>query len=177
MPHIYVDPVVMAYLHERTTLGDTPNSTIRKHLGLPPAPELAETAATPPEWPPPLIMRARPGALLPLLASGRLTAGETLVWHRPRRGQTHIATVDDAGRLVTAAGAVFYTPGQLRLSTRGTPVQGVALLANRNRRDPAATTRAGSRAPAGPCTGRVAHGPDRPVSHLNMSQRCSAALR
>lgn len=51
-------------------------------------------------------MTARPGALLPLVAAGTLAAGETFTWHRPWCGQTHIVTVDGAGRLVTADGAV-----------------------------------------------------------------------
>jgi hypothetical protein len=125
MPHIYVDPVVMAYLRERTALGDTHNSTIRKHLGLPAAPRLAETVATPPESLPPLIMTARPGALLPpLIATGGLAAGETLTWHRPRCRQTHIVTVDGAGRLVTADGAVFYTPDSCATALAGYPCKG-----------------------------------------------------
>lgn len=124
MPHVYVDPVVMAYLRERTALGDSYNSTIRKHLGLPAAPNLVQSAAAPPGSLPPLIMTARPGALLPLVASGRLTAGETLVWHRPRLDQTHIVTVDAAGRLVTADGVVFYTPDRCATALAGHPCKG-----------------------------------------------------
>ena len=124
MPHIYVDPVVMAHLRERTALGDTYNSTIRKHLGLPAAPNLAQTAATPPESLRPLIMTARPGALLPLIATGRLATGETLTWHRPGCGQTHIVTVDGAGRLVTADGAVFFTPDSCATALAGYPCKG-----------------------------------------------------
>jgi hypothetical protein len=100
------------------------NACMRKHLGLPSAPRLAETAATPPESLPPLIMTARPGALLPLVATGRLAAGETLTWHRPRCRQTHIVTVDGAGRLITADGAVFYTPDSCATALAGYPCKG-----------------------------------------------------
>ncbi len=123
MPHIYVDPVVMAYLHERTALGDTYNSTIRKHLGLPAAPQVAQTPAAPPESLP-LITTVRPGALWPLIASGRLAVRQTLYWHRPQRGETHIVTVDGAGRLVTADGAVFNTPGMCATALAGYPSKG-----------------------------------------------------
>lgn len=89
-PNIYVDPVVLALLRERTALGDSYNSTIRKHLGLPGAPDRAEVAAMPPGSLPPLLMTARPGALLPLIAAGKLVAGQALTWHRPRRGQMYL---------------------------------------------------------------------------------------
>lgn len=76
MPHIYVDPVVMAYLHELTALGDAYNSSIRNHLGLPAAPRVAETTAAPPVSLP-LITTVRPGALWPLIASGNLAVRQT----------------------------------------------------------------------------------------------------
>jgi hypothetical protein len=123
MPHIYVDPMVIACLHERTALGDTYNSTIRKHLGLPTAPEVAETPAMPPESLP-LIRNVRPGALWPLIASGRLAVRQTLYWHRPQRGETHVVTVDAAGRLVTADGTVFNIPGMCATALAGCPSRG-----------------------------------------------------
>jgi hypothetical protein len=49
---------------------------------------------------------------------------------RPSRGavpgaaQTHIVTVDGAGRLVTADGAVFYTPDSCATALAGYPCKG-----------------------------------------------------
>ena len=112
MPYIRVDLVVLAYLRERQVGAESHNDTLRRNLGPPPASPSAEPAPT------------IPGALMPLLAAGILTAGDTLTWRRPRRGEVHTATVDEAGRLVTADGGVFLTPDTCASAIVGYPCKG-----------------------------------------------------
>jgi hypothetical protein len=116
MPYIHVDRVVMEFLRERAALGDSYNTTIRKHLGLPAAPAAPQAPTT--------TAFALPGALMPLIHAGKLTAGDTLTWHRPRRGETHTVTVDPAGWLVTAGGDVFSTPDTCASAIAGHPCKG-----------------------------------------------------
>lgn len=115
MPYILVDPVVMEYLRERAALGDSFNTTIRRQLGLPAAPPVPHGAPT---------ASATPGLLMLLIAAGKLSAGDTLTWHRSRRNETHTVTVDAAGRLVTADGVAFSTPDTCASAVVGYPCKG-----------------------------------------------------
>jgi hypothetical protein len=61
---------------------------------------------------------------MPLIDAGKLAAGDTLTWHRPRRGETHTVTVDPAGRLVTAGGDAYSTPDTCASAIAGHPCKG-----------------------------------------------------
>ncbi|WP_236790050.1 hypothetical protein [Amycolatopsis sp. GM8] len=77
MPTIRISDEVFSELKRRAeAFVDTPDSVLRKILGL------TDAAKT-----------SRTGGLLPQLRSGALSAGDKLVWHRKRAGQTHQATV------------------------------------------------------------------------------------
>ncbi|MDG4795017.1 hypothetical protein [Micromonospora sp. WMMD1082] len=113
MPLVRIDDAVMARLRGHGRFGDTYNDILRSLLGLPRAEGVSATADT-----------SIPGALMPLIAAGMLTVGETVTWYRSRRGEVHTATVDDAGRLVTAEGAIFFTPDTCASSIAGYPCKG-----------------------------------------------------
>jgi hypothetical protein len=77
MPTIRISDEVFSELKRRAeALVDTPDSVLRKILGLT---GTAKSSTT--------------GGLLPQLRSGTLSAGDQLVWNRKRAGQTHHATV------------------------------------------------------------------------------------
>jgi hypothetical protein len=113
MPLVRIDDAVMAHLREHGRFGDTYNDILRGLFGLPRTARLSAPADL-----------SLPGALMPLIAAGMLAVGETVVWHRSRRGEVHTATVDDAGRLVTVDGAVFLTPDTCASSIAGYPCKG-----------------------------------------------------
>ncbi|RSM65106.1 hypothetical protein DMB66_17675 [Actinoplanes sp. ATCC 53533] len=113
MPYIRIDDDVWAHLRRHGRRGDTHNDTIRSFLGLPKA-EYVTSAKEPPLY----------GKLMPLITAGLLTKGDTVTWHRPQRGETHTATVDASGCLVTADGAVFHTPDTCASSLVGFPCKG-----------------------------------------------------
>jgi hypothetical protein len=118
MPHIRIDDEVWAHLRRHGRMGDTHNDTVRSLLGLPKA-----EPATPPKeaW---MHGASMHGKLMPLIAAGMLTKGDTVTWHRLQRGETHVATVDGNGCLVTADGAVFLTPDSCATALAGYPHKG-----------------------------------------------------
>ena len=63
----------------------------------------------PPSTSPPLIKRAR-GGVAELLDAGLVTAGEELVWNRPRLGARHTASIRGDGTLILADGRVYANP-------------------------------------------------------------------
>jgi hypothetical protein len=99
MPVIRVDDEVMVALKQRGTVGDSFNDVVRDLLGLPRQPSNPTYAG-----------QSIVGALGPLLRAGLLHEGQTVTWYRPRRGETHVATVDAHGRLATADGFAYQTP-------------------------------------------------------------------
>ncbi|NJP66617.1 DUF4357 domain-containing protein [Streptomyces spiramenti] len=80
---------------------DTPNSTLRKLLGLP-------SSETPTSGPAGTSQRDQ--SLTPLLADGRLGAGQRLVWKRRNLKQEHHAVVLSTGELRLDDGSVHSTP-------------------------------------------------------------------
>jgi Restriction Enzyme Adenine Methylase Associated len=80
-----------------TPLVDTPNTILRRVLGL-------EPKGTPT---PEVDVQ---GELLPLLEGGRLKAGDELTWNRPRKKETHRAVVTAGGCLKLSDGHVEATP-------------------------------------------------------------------
>jgi len=107
---IHIDDAVMAHLREHGRLGESYTDVVRALIGLPRNPRLTASADA-----------SEPGALMPPIM---LAEGETVTWHRRRRGEVHTATVDDAGRLVTAEGAVFLTPAACASALAGYPCKG-----------------------------------------------------
>ncbi|WP_103503614.1 MULTISPECIES: DUF4357 domain-containing protein [unclassified Streptomyces] len=99
---IRVDDDVFAELQSRAEpFVDTPNSTLRKLLGLPPS----ETSASNPAG-----ASQRDQSLVPLLADGRLGAGQRLVWKRRNLKREHHAVVLSTGELRLDDGSVHSTP-------------------------------------------------------------------
>jgi RAMA domain-containing protein len=114
MPFIHIDDAVMSHLREHGRLGDSYNDTVRSLLGLPRAPRVTASSDT----------STMHGTLMPLIAAGRLAAGDIVTWYRRRRDELHTATIDGAGRMVTADGAVFLTPDTCASSIAGYPCKG-----------------------------------------------------
>ncbi|GLI03700.1 restriction system modified-DNA reader domain-containing protein [Phytohabitans aurantiacus] len=113
MPFVRIDDALMAHLREHGRFGDTHNDIVRRLLGMPPAERVSARAGA-----------SGSGALMPLIAAGTLAVGDTVTWYRRNLGEVHTATVDDAGRLVTADGAVHITPGTCASSIAGYPCKG-----------------------------------------------------
>lgn len=113
MPYIRIDDEVWAHLRQHGRMGDTYNDTVRSLLGLPKAEPVTS-----------LKEASMPGALMPLITAGLLTKGDTVTWHRPRRGEVFTATIDASGCLVTADGAVFHTPDTCASALVGYPCKG-----------------------------------------------------
>jgi len=98
MPTIRIDDEVFAGLQEKATpLVDTPNTVLRRMLGL----ESKRTLA------PETDMQ---GELLPLLKLGRLKVNNELVWNRPRKKETYRAVVTAGGCLKLPDGHIAVTP-------------------------------------------------------------------
>jgi hypothetical protein len=114
MPLIRIDDAAYAQLRKNGRFGDTHNDIVRELLHLPRAGRLTTTcdAAT------------MHGALMPLITAGTLAAGDTVTWYRRRRDELHTATIDEAGRMVTADGAVFLTPDTCASTIAGYPCKG-----------------------------------------------------
>jgi len=113
MPTVRIDDAVMAHLRERGRFGDSYNDIVRALLGMPPAKRATAKADA-----------SMPGTLKPLIAAGMLAEGDTVTWHRRRRNEVHTATIDDAGRMVTADGAVYLTPDTCASGIAGYPCKG-----------------------------------------------------
>ncbi|GAB3179058.1 DUF4357 domain-containing protein [Streptomyces incanus] len=94
---IDVDDEVYAHLEQAATpLVDTPNSVLRRLLGL------DHDTSIP-----------KPGQISPLanlVASGRLLAGQRLTWHRRNHKRTHLAVVTKDGRLRLENGTTHKSP-------------------------------------------------------------------
>ncbi|MEU3354170.1 hypothetical protein [Streptomyces sp. NPDC037389] len=116
---IRVDDEVFAQLQSLAKpFVDTPNSTLRRLLGLE-----GDDAATAPEK---KTSRGtvRDQTLAPLLADGRLTAGQRLVWHRRNLGRIHHVVVLDNGDLRLEDGSVHTTPSGAATALAGNPQNG-----------------------------------------------------
>ncbi|MFF3275207.1 hypothetical protein ACFYWU_30380 [Streptomyces chrestomyceticus] len=115
MPHhsIDVDDEVYARLaREAKPLVDTPNTVLRRLLGL--DREASTTSAS----------RTRKAALAPLLSDGRLTTGQALIWHRRNLGQVHTAFVTADGKLRLDNGTVHDTPSGACFAAAGIAING-----------------------------------------------------
>jgi hypothetical protein len=111
MPTIRVDDEVYERLQRQAKpFVDTPNSVLRKLLGL-------EDSN-----PPPVRGESRVGELLPLIEAGVLQPGETLEWRR--RSSTHNAVVLRDGRLQLEDGSVFASPSAAGRALSGYEVNG-----------------------------------------------------
>ncbi|MEV0782136.1 hypothetical protein AB0I52_03920 [Streptomyces sp. NPDC050423] len=122
---IRVDDEVFAALQSRAEpFTDTPNSVIRRLLGLtrppgalPGAPP--DAVHTPVDEPP----------LAALLADGRLHPGQRLVWRRRNLRQVHHAVVIDGGGLRLDDGSVHMTPSSAATALAGNPQNGWRVFA------------------------------------------------
>jgi hypothetical protein len=85
-----MDADVIAAVDRRRELGESYNDTIRRLLGLPTAASRTEDLPDRPDW------RDR-NRLRALLDAELLHVGQTATWDRPRRRETHTATLDNAG--------------------------------------------------------------------------------
>ena len=115
-PTIRVDDDVFAALQrEARPFIDTPNSMLRKLVGL------EETGggstATPPSSP-------APGRLQQLLQEGHLKDHEVLIWPRRQHGQTFRATVTEGGGIRLEDGRHFDSPSGAARELAGYEVNG-----------------------------------------------------
>jgi hypothetical protein len=112
-----VDDEVYEELQKRATpFVDTPNSTLRRVLGLPEKAAQPESAAAAPSSP--------QAALHPLLADRRLRPGQRLVWRRRNLNQVHYAEVLENGALRLEDGSVHDTPSGAATAIAGHPQNG-----------------------------------------------------
>ncbi|MFI7491510.1 hypothetical protein ACIBXA_24335 [Micromonospora echinaurantiaca] len=113
MPTIRIDDEVYELLQRKAKpFVDTPNSVLRRELGLPDdAPQVRSDRTG----------RA-PGELAPLVQAGLLQAGENLVWKR--RQSTHRAVVTADGWLELEDGRSFETPSGAARTLSGYEVNG-----------------------------------------------------
>lgn len=116
---IRVDDEVFAKLQSLAEpFVDTPNTTLRRLLGLTGGPQGAVGGQRTPGG------AALLNTLGPLLADGRLTAGQQLVWRRRNLGEVHIAVVLPDGDLQLADGSVHSTPSGAASALAGNPQNG-----------------------------------------------------
>lgn len=107
---ITVDEEVYAELGRRSRPFEQPNDTLRRVL-------FGEKAPAPrPE--------DAPGALRPLLEAGGVHAGDELVCHRRRKGETYSARVGPNGAIVMENGDVFDSPSRALSEQTGTSMNG-----------------------------------------------------
>lgn len=111
MPTIRIDDDVYAWLEKQAVGFDTPNGVLRRMAGL------GDTAE-------PQTDGDEDGKLLPLLKAGRLKAGDTLVWHRPRKNETHHAMVTERGCIRLADGRIFTQPSPAAVALSGQQTNG-----------------------------------------------------
>lgn len=117
-PTIRVDDEVYEELQKRATpFVDTPNSTLRRVLGLPPGKASQTggeaTASSSPD-----------AALRPLLADRRLRPGQRLVWRRRNLNRVHYAEVLENGALRLEDGSVHDTPSGAATALAGNSQNG-----------------------------------------------------
>lgn len=101
-----VDDEVYAWLEKQAVGFDNPNSVLRRLAGLDDERE-------------PSAGDEKDGKLLPLIRAGRLKAGDTLTWHRPRKNETHRATVTERGCVRLTDGRVFTDPSPAAVALVG----------------------------------------------------------
>ncbi|WP_137233866.1 DUF4357 domain-containing protein [Streptomyces sp. BPSDS2] len=103
---IRVDDDVFAALQKRAEpFTDTPNSVLRRLLGLVEQP-------------------AQDSPMADLIADGRLSVGQRLVWHRRNLRQRHHAVVMDGGGLKLDDGSIHATPSSAATALAGNPQNG-----------------------------------------------------
>lgn len=117
------DDVFMELQRRAEAFVDTPNSTLRRILDLP-----AENASAGRGTKAGGAQREQ--SLAPLLESGRLKAGEVLVWRRRNLRRTHRATVLADGSLRLEDGSVHTTPSGAASTLAGNPQNGWKCFAN-----------------------------------------------
>ncbi|MGC0375785.1 hypothetical protein [Streptomyces sp. SAI-229] len=116
-PTIRVDDEVYEELQKRATpFVDTPNSTLRRVLGLPGKEAQPGSTAVAPSSPEP--------ALRPLLADRRLHPGQQLVWRRRNLHRVHYAEVLEDGTLRLEDGSVHDTPSGAATALAGNSQNG-----------------------------------------------------
>ncbi|MEU2897215.1 restriction system modified-DNA reader domain-containing protein [Streptomyces sp. NPDC001273] len=116
-PTIRVDDEVYEELQKRATpFVDTPNSTLRRVLGLPEKETQSGSAMTASSSPEP--------ALRPLLADRRLRPGQRLVWRRRNLNREHYAEVLEDGTLRLEDGSVHGTPSSAATALAGNSQNG-----------------------------------------------------
>jgi hypothetical protein len=113
MPTIYVDSEVYQWLESQAEGFDTPNAVLRR-LGRLATP--GESVKRP--------GRRSTGKLLPLIKAGIVNAGDVLIWERPRKGETHRATITEHGCIVLADGRAFTDPSPAAGELSGGQVNG-----------------------------------------------------
>ncbi|WP_327294771.1 MULTISPECIES: hypothetical protein [unclassified Streptomyces] len=126
---LHVDTEVFAKLQSLAEpFVDTPNSTLRRLLGLTPAPAEGRTA-----FPSPLKQKHSPRdpsqTLAPLIEDGRLHVGQRLVWHRRNLGRMHQVIVVEGGGLRLDDGTVHYTPSSAATALAGNQQNGWKVFA------------------------------------------------
>ncbi|SBT51674.1 restriction system modified-DNA reader domain-containing protein [Micromonospora narathiwatensis] len=113
MPTIRIDDEVYELLQRKAQpFVDTPNSVLRRELGLTDEPVQAR----------PERRTNAPGELAPLLKAGLLKVGEELVWKR--RQSMHRAVVTADGWLELEDGRPFETPSGAARALSGYEVNG-----------------------------------------------------
>jgi hypothetical protein len=112
-----VDDEVYEELQKRAKpFVDTPNSTLRRVLGLPKEAVQSGSAAAAPSSP--------EAALRPLLADRRLRPGQRLVWRRRNLNRVHYAEVLENGALRLEDGSVHDTPSGAATALAGNSQNG-----------------------------------------------------
>ncbi|MFI6581753.1 hypothetical protein [Embleya sp. NPDC050493] len=121
---IRVDEEVFAAIQaEAVAFVDTPNSTLRRILGLDEGREPTASDDAPETTPTQTAPREQ--RLAPFLNDGRLEAGQRLVWHRRNLKQTHHATVLANGNLRLDDGREFGSPSGAASKIAGNPQNGL----------------------------------------------------
>lgn len=116
-PTIRVDDEVYEELQKRAKpFVDTPNSTLRRVLGLPEKAAQSGSGATAPSSP--------EAALRALLADQRLRPGQRLVWRRRNLNRVHYAEVLENGTLRLEDGSVHDTPSGAATALAGNSQNG-----------------------------------------------------
>jgi hypothetical protein len=106
MRSIRVDDEVYAQLEKQAVGFDDPNGVLRRVLGLDSEREAQDGDS-------------QDGRLLP-----QLKAGDELIWHRPRKNETHHATVTERGCIRLADDSVYPTPSAAALALAGNSANG-----------------------------------------------------
>ncbi|MGW5215418.1 restriction system modified-DNA reader domain-containing protein [Streptomyces sp. NPDC004051] len=116
-PTIRVDSEVYEELQKRAKpFVDTPNSTLRRVLGLPEKATRSGSVVAAPSSP--------EAALRPLLADRRLRPGQRLVWRRRNLNRVHYAEVLENGTLRLEDGSVHDTPSGAATALAGNSQNG-----------------------------------------------------